>query len=73
MEEIKNAYKVKNVNEEYQILMAAYGIRGEHWNLVSQALIGDEGKFYDKLVVKLTSGETKEVVFDINSFYNKPF
>lgn len=70
---IENAFKVKSVNEEYTILMAAYGIRGEHWTLVKQSLIEKDSKFYDKLIVKLQSGEIEEVYFDINSFYNNPF
>lgn len=70
MTKIKNAIKVKSVNEEYNLVMAMHGVRNEHWTLLNQSLIQEDGKFYDKFEVKLQNGEIEVIYFDISSFYS---
>ena len=61
------------VAAEYRYLSRKYGQKDVDWTLVWQALLEDKenDRHYDLLRVKLTSGEVKELHFDITAFYGK--
>ena len=58
------AYKVKSVDEEYQILRALR-LKPEQQSLI----MGDDGHPYDRLTVVGEDGTKRELWFDIKSFY----
>ena len=64
----ERAFKVTNVAEEYQIVRALGLRRG------SQALISDHGRMYDRLTVTdPKTHKSRDLWFDINSFFGKEF
>jgi hypothetical protein len=65
----KTAYRVKNVDEEYEILRV-FGLQPGVQSLVG----GDNGKMYDMLEAKNPkTGETVQLWFDITSFFGAGF
>jgi hypothetical protein len=62
------AYKVKSVDEEYQILRALH-LKPEQQDLV----IGDDKHPYDMLTVIAEDGAKRKLWFDIKSFYGHEF
>jgi len=63
----QTAFKVKSVDEEYQVL-AALGLKAEQQDLI----MGDDGHPYDMLTaVDPRTGAKREVWFDIKSFFGK--
>ena len=64
---VDKAIVVKSINEEYAWINKNYpGAR-----VTSQALINKGKKHYDLLSFVTSSGEKKDVYFDINSFFGK--
>ena len=62
------AYKVKSVDEEYQILRALH-LEPEQQDLV----IGDDKHPYDVLTAVAEDGAKRQLWFDIKSFYGHEF
>ncbi len=64
----ERAFKVDSVAEEYQIVRALGLTPGE------QSLISDHGRMYDLLTVTdPKTHKTRDLWFDINSFFGKEF
>ena len=60
------------VNSEYYYLEKRFGKQGVDWDREMQSLIGGEdGRFYDKMDIRLSSGEMISIYFDITDFYGK--
>lgn len=59
------------VHAEYLFIENNFGKRGKDWQLENQALSFHNGRYYDVLKIKLTSGETKVFYFDISNFFGK--
>jgi hypothetical protein len=58
----------RSIDQEASVeLPILYGRRGADWNVVNRALAKKDGKFYDEVDVKLKSGETKKLFFDISA------
>ena len=55
------------IAQEYAYVRRAY----PGWERVRQALIEHEGRRYDRLTIRSPSGETRDVFFDITSFFGK--
>lgn len=65
----RTAYKVKSIEEEYEILR----VFGLHPG-VQSLIVGEKGKAFDMLQAKNPkTGETVELWFDISSFYGAGF
>ena len=62
------AYKVKSVDEEYQILRALH-LKPSQQDLV----IGEDKHPYDMLTVVAEDGAKRELWFDIKSFFGHEF
>lgn len=61
------------VASEYACLAAVYGPRQKSggWTLLGQSLLGDSGRSYDLMEVKLPSGKIIKVFFDITDYFGK--
>jgi hypothetical protein len=55
----------KSIHQEYEYLAEEFGIRGKDWRLKLQALVEENGRFYDKMTVEFPNQETKILYFDI--------
>lgn len=64
----ETAFKVKSVDEEYQILRALHYQPG-----VQSLIIGDDHHPYDMLEVTAADGTKHQLWFDIQSFYGHEF
>jgi hypothetical protein len=62
------AYKVKSVDEEYQILRALH-LKSDQQDLI----IGEDKHPYDMLTVTGEDGTKRELWFDIKSFFGHEF
>ena len=60
----ETAFKVKSVDEEYQILRALHCRPG-----VQSLIIGDDNHPYDMLEVTAPDGAKRQLWFDIKSFF----
>lgn len=63
----ENAISVKSIDAEY--LWIRQNDPGS--KVIKQALLRDGKKSYDKLTFVTSAGETKEIYFDITSFFGK--
>lgn len=64
----ETAFKVKSVDEEYQI------VRALHCRAGGQSLIiGDDNHPYDMLEVTTPDGAKRQLWFDIKSFFGREF
>jgi hypothetical protein len=61
------------VAAEYEYVSQRYGHRGVDWQLSRQTLVKGtaEGRRYDVLTIRLKTGQTTDVHFDITSFFGK--
>jgi hypothetical protein len=59
------------VAAEYKYLEMLYGQRGTDFVVGSQSLLEDHGRSFDSLDVKLKSGKTFDVYFDISEYFGK--
>ena len=64
----EGAFKVKSVDEEYRILREL-GLRPVQQSLVT----GDDHKPYDLIEATDSQGSSRQVWFDISSFFGKEF
>jgi hypothetical protein len=64
---------ISGVSAEYKYISRHYGRRGVHWHLKSQSLTDEmaDGRRYDILTIRLKSGETMDVHFDITQFFGR--
>lgn len=58
---------VEGVPKEYEYLRRHY----PGWRRTMQALLRHEGRTYDRLTIVSPAGETKDIYFDITSFFGK--
>jgi hypothetical protein len=63
----ENAISVKSIDAEYLWIRQNY----PGSKVIKQALLRDGKKSYDKLIFVTSAGETKEIYFDITSFFGK--
>ena len=70
---IKSTSKSKyGINAEYIYIKMNHGERGNDWDLISQALGGNDRKKYDILTIKdLKTNEEKIYYFDITNFFGR--
>ncbi len=75
---IENAVKILGIKNhlmgvmaEYEYLGRKFGKRGRDWELEMQALIKENGRYYDKMVVRLSDGTKKTIYFDITPFFEE--
>ncbi len=69
---INTANHFAGVSAEYEYISRQCGQRGVDWTLVSQTLIQeDDGRRYDRLIVRLKDGETRTFYFDITPFFGR--
>ena len=61
----------EGVAAEYEFLELKYGKRDVDWYLKKQILLEENGKHYDKLIIKLKNGQELIYYFDISLFYGK--
>jgi|SRR5688572_15665038 hypothetical protein len=66
---VEKAIPVKSVGAEYDWIKKTY----PGSQVTQQALINKGKKHYDLLTFTTSSGETKQVYFDISSFFGKGF
>jgi len=66
---IENAIKVKNIAEEYEYVKN----HCQNCQLLGQALIEREGKFYDELRLKKTDEKEIAYYFDLSSFFGRRY
>jgi hypothetical protein len=59
------------VAKEYEWVAKHYGRPRVDWNLVSQALLDEDGRYYDLLHIRLADGTEKQFYFDITDFFGK--
>ncbi len=59
------------VQAEYWYADQVFGRRGADWQFGGQALLEHEGHHFDKLDLKLKSGEARVLVFDITDYFGK--
>lgn len=59
------------VAAEYEYVTSRHGQQNAGWSLESQALIQQNGRLYDVLNIKLSSGESRSYYFDITKFYGR--
>jgi tetratricopeptide (TPR) repeat protein len=60
------------VGSEYYYLEKRFGKQGVDWEMEMQSLIGGEDdRFYDKMDIRLSTGEMISIYFDITDFYGK--
>lgn len=57
----------EGVPKEYEYLRRHY----PGWRRTRQALLRHEGRSYDRLTIVSPAGETKDIYFDITSFFGK--
>ena len=55
------------IAQEYAYIRRTY----PGWERVRQALIEHEGRRYDRITIRSPAGETRDVFFDITSFFGK--
>ena len=65
---ISGAEDSSTVDAEYVYITRKWGIRGADWEIVSQQLHKEEGRYYDKIFFKLADGAEKCVFFDITAY-----
>ena len=58
------------VESEYRYLDMLHGPRPGGWNMLTQSLLGDQGKNYDALEIE-RSGKRETVYFDITAYFGK--
>jgi len=75
---IKDAIVISNaksdeegVDAEYAYLEKKYGQRNVDWKLITQSLITNNDKDYDKMDIELSDGTMLTVYFDITDFLGK--
>ena len=76
---IKEAITIVNVKSnfegidaEYDYISKRYGPENKSWKFISQKLIGENSKKYDRINFCLTiTGECKFLYFDISNFFAK--
>lgn len=61
----------EGVDAEYYYLEQRFGDRLEDWDLVSQALLDQGEKIYDRMDLTLSSGSSVTIYFDITDFFGK--
>ena len=61
--------ELEGVAAEHEWLDARFGVRGEGWKLERQSLLGEEGRWFDRMELRLDDGTACAVYFDITSFY----
>ena len=61
----------EGVDAEYTWLEEKFGEQDINWELILQELIVEESKEYDILRIKFSSGEIKDLWFDISNFYGR--
>jgi len=61
----------EGVEAEYIYLFEKVGQKNVDWELKSQSLISKNGRFYDRLIIKLSDGSEKNFYFDISDFFGK--
>lgn len=61
----------EGVQAEYIYLSEKIGKKNVDWELISQSLLSHNGRFYDKLNIKLPNGSEKDFYFDISDFFGK--
>ncbi len=62
----------EGIRAEYQYIENIYGQRNKEWKFVSQSLLHDKGKSYDKLSIKVVETKKKiDFFFNITSFFGK--
>ncbi len=74
----KDPVRIKGVKDnfsgitlEYTYLERKFGKRGEDWELERQALIEENGRYYDEMVLKFPDGTKKAIYFDVTPFLRK--
>jgi len=60
---------LEGVAAEYDYLSQRFGKRNEDWTLVSQALVMQDERFFDKLSLSLKNNESVDIFFDITGFF----
>ncbi len=68
---ILEASHQEGVDAEYMVLAQKFGPENVAWKFITQELLNNDNKFFDKLVIKLNDGSEKAVFFDITDFYDK--
>lgn len=61
--------KSEAIFAEYEYISRKFGIPKRDWILERQTLIMDNGKFYDKMEIKLFDGTAKILYFDVTPFF----
>jgi len=60
----------KSIDQEYTYLTNKFGMKGLDWNPGLQSLVkGANSRDYDQITVRLSSGETKTIYFDVTEPY----
>jgi hypothetical protein len=59
------------VEKEYEILGGMFGRLRSDWDLVSQALMGNGGHYYDQMVIRVADGSERTIYFDITGFFGR--
>lgn len=62
---------IEGIAAEYAYLRKKFGRENVDWNLFRQSVLGQGGKFYDRLELDLKDGSRKTVFFDISEFFGK--
>ncbi len=59
----------EGIKAENQYLTDKFGQRGLDWNKKEQLLMGEEGRYYDKIDIVLKDGTNRTVYFNITGFF----
>lgn len=60
------------ITAEYEWLAGKFGARNKDWKLVTQSLVSEEGKHYDRMDIVIKKGKKeRSVYFDITAFFGK--
>jgi len=62
---------LEGIAAEYTYLQNTYGRKDQDWKLIRQSLNHSGAKHYDEMRIRLATGETIIIYFDITSFYGR--
>ncbi|MBU0650898.1 hypothetical protein KKC59_03205 [bacterium] len=63
---------IEGVAAEYNYLEQRFGTKDKDWDVKSQSLINEKGKFFDKLEINnIKENKIEDIYFDISEFFGK--
>jgi hypothetical protein len=62
---------IEGVSSEYDYLQQRFGEKDKDWFFISQKLLNENEKFYDKLTLELKDKSKIDIYFDISAFFHK--